>query len=400
MNFIKRYGKWLASIFIAAGVLLLILSFSLPSQTVYAQVWLEGETEPYFVSVDSAYVANWLGKAGIRVFPQDGIRINGLQVPYDFRVLEHDSYQVLYKPAVPIQLIEGEETVSFNSAADTLAEALWEQGIILKQADWVQPGLETILDRALQVTLRRSRPLDVIIADSKYRVLSAADTVGAALAEAGFPLQGLDYAEPSAESLVPDDAAIRIVRVREEIITEETSIPYSTERIADPDMDVGDEIILQSGVNGIQSSTIRVRVEDGEEVDRELISQKTTQVPLTERIAYGGNIVEQSLGDLDYYYALDVRVTCYGWTGNTTSHGEYPSYGTIAVKLPWYQILKESQIYVPNYGTGAVLDVCPGCIDQPWIDVYTDECYDDPFTYNTTIYLLSPAPPAFTGELP
>jgi len=400
MNFFKKHGKRLAVASAAAGILLVILSFSLSPRVLYAQVWLEDGTEPFFVKVDSPYVANWLARAGIRLYPSDSIRISGVSIPHDFALRGSGIRQVVYKPAVPVTLVMDGELLKFSSGADTLAEALWEQGIVLQQADYIDPSADTLLDRALTVTLRRSQPLTIISGEISYQILSAASTVGDVLAQSGFTLQGLDYSEPDASTRVPDDGTIRVVRVQEEIIAEEAAIPYTTERISDPEINVGEEQILQAGVNGVQSTTIRVRYEDGLEVSREEISQDVIQAPLTERIAYGGNIVEQTIGDLDYYYALDVRVTCYGWTGNTTSSGVYPSYGTIAVSLPWYSILKQTQIYVPNYGTGTVLDVCPGCTGQPWIDVYTDECYTNPFTYNTTVYFLSPAPPAFTGELP
>ena len=400
MNFIRRYGNQLAVAALVAGVLLIILSFSLPSRNVFAQVWLDGVSEPNFVLVDSPFVANWLLRAGIRLYPNDSVRLSGVPIPQDFAIGAGGIRQVLYKPAVPVTLIADGETISFYSGADTLGEALWERGIILKQADKLQPSLDTVLDRPLTANLRHSRPLTVISAGREFSLLTAESTVGTALAEAGFALQDLDYSVPEAEMPVPADGIIRVIRVSEEIITEDSPLPFASERVSDPNLDVGLEQVLQAGVNGIQTTTVRVRYEDGQEIDRVTLSQSVSKAPVTERIAYGGNIVEQSIGDLDYYYALDARVTCYGWTGNTTSSGVYPSYGSIAVSLPWYSILKGSQIYVPNYGSGTVMDVCPGCADQPWIDVFTDDCFDNPFTFTTTIYFLAPAPPSFTGELP
>jgi len=401
MNFISQFGKQLSIIFVVMGALLVTLSFFLFPASVYAQIWLEGAADPFIVKVDSPFVANWLAEAGIRLYPSDSVRMSGVVIPHDFSLPPgENNRQLLYKPAVPINLVVDGETISFSSGADTLAEALWEQGIILKQADQLSLSLNTPLDRTLSVSLQRSLPITVFSNGKAHQVLSAADTVGDALAQAGLALQGLDFSEPAETMPIPDDRSIRVVRVQEEITTEETTIPYDSERVSDPNMAVGEEQVLQIGVNGIQTSLIRVRFEDGVEVDRDVISQEVSLKPVTERIAYGGNIVEQSIGDLNYYFALDVRVTCYGWTGNPTSSGEYPSYGSVAVSPPWYSILKGSQIYVPNYGTGTVMDVCPGCTGQPWIDVYTDECYTNPFSYNTTVYFLSPAPPSFTGELP
>jgi len=145
---------------------------------------------------------------------------------------------------------------------------------------------------------------------------------------------------------------------------------------------------------------VRVRYEDGEETSRTILADWVSKAPVTQRIAYGGNVVVQTLDDLDYWLEMDVHITCYHWTGDPTSHGEWPSYGTIGVPIAWYPILMESQIFVPGYGVGTVLDVCPGCVGKPWIDVYKEDCLEDPWSKTETIYFLMPTPDNFTGELP
>ena len=165
-------------------------------------------------------------------------------------------------------------------------------------------------------------------------------------------------------------------------------------------MDVGEEHILQTGEDGVQSSTVSVRYEDGEEVARTILTEWVSKPPVTQRIAYGGNVVVQTFEDMDYWLAMDVRITCYYWTGDPTSHGEWPAHGTIAVAPAWYSILAESQIFVPGYGVGTVLDVCPGCAGNPWIDVYKENCIEEPLSMTKTVYFLPPVPDGFSGELP
>lgn len=400
MTIINRFGKQLAVVSTVLGLLLIILSFSSSPKITHAEIWLDGENTPFGVDIDSSYVANWILKAGIRLFPQDSIRYSGVQIPHDFILKSVENPQLVYKPAVPISLTTDGVVSGFYSGSSTLGEALWEQGILLKESDYLSLPLGTTLDKALSVTLRRGKLITIQTRSGEIDIPVTADTVGAALAQAGYALQNLDYSEPAADTLLQANQTIRVVRVQEAVITEDVPIPYGMERVSDPNINVGDEQILQSGKNGVQSTTVRVRYEDGEEVSRTVLSERVSQAPITERVAYGGNIVELSIGDIDYYLSMDVHITCYHWTGSPTAHGEWPSYGTIAVPTPWYSILVGSNIYIPSYGTGAVLDICPGCVGKLWIDVYKEDCAENPISYTETVYFLTPAPASFTGELP
>jgi 3D (Asp-Asp-Asp) domain-containing protein len=242
------------------------------------------------------------------------------------------------------------------------------------------------------------------IKEDEIEIAVSSITVGAALAEAGISLQFLDYSVPAAEQPIPADRTIRIVRVREEVLTEETIIPYSEERVSDPQMNMGDEQVLQVGENGVQSATMRVRYEDGEEVSRLVLAEWVSKAPIAQRIAYGGNVVVQTFdsseGAVDYWLAMEVYITSYLDTGSPTASGVWPYYGAIAVTPEWYSILKGTSIYVPGYGVGIVLDICPGCVGKPWIDVFIPTDQYVGWSRTETVYFLPPAPENFTGELP
>ena len=404
MELIKRFGKQFAVGSSAVGVLLTALSFLLSRQPISADIWLDGRDEPVTIVVESRLAANWLLEAGIRIFPNDSVRYSGIPIPYDFKLPAKNGQHLLYKPAVPITLRTANESIQFYSGAETLGEALWENNIILKTSDNLSLPMSTPLDKAVIVTLLRSQPVIIQLKKDEIEVPVSSVTVGAALAEAGVSLQFLDYSDPAAEESIPEDRTIRIIRVREEVLTKETIIPFAEERVPDTQMNVGEEQLLQAGENGVQSTTVRVRYEDGEEVSRSVLSEWVSKAPVTQRTAYGGNVVVQtyasSEGAVDYWLAKEVYINSYLDTGSPTASGIWPYYGVIAVSPDWYSILKGSSIYVPGYGIGTVLDVCPGCVGKPWIDVFipTDEYV--PWSRTETVYFLPPAPENFTGELP
>jgi len=382
MELIKRFGKQFAVGSSAAGMLLTALSFFLPRQPISAEIWLDGGDEPVAVMVESQLAANWLMEAGIRVFPNDSVRYGGIPIPYDFKLPAKNGQYLVYKPAVPITVQTASDSIQFYSGAETLGEALWERNIFLKASD----------------------DLSLPLREDEIEVPVSSMTVGAALAEAGIPLQFLDYSVPAAEQPIPTDRMIRVVCVREEVLTEETIIPYSEERVSDPQMNIGEEQVLQIGENGAQSATVRVRYEDGEEVSRSVLAEWVSKVPVAQRIDYGGNVVvltfDSSEGAVDYWLEMDVYISSYLDTGSPTASGVWPYYGAIAVSPDWYSILKGTSIYVPGYGVGTVLDVCPGCVGKPWIDVFIPTDQYVAWSRTETVYFLPPAPDNFTGELP
>jgi uncharacterized protein YabE (DUF348 family) len=68
--------------------------------------------------------------------------------------------------------------------------------------------------------------LFVTIGDEVIHIRSAAGTVGAALAEAGIPLTGLDTSRPVENEALPADGQIQVTRVTESISVELESVPF------------------------------------------------------------------------------------------------------------------------------------------------------------------------------
>ncbi|HUV15774.1 MAG TPA: hypothetical protein VMW28_04345, partial [Pelolinea sp.] len=123
--------------------------------------------------------------------------------------------------------------------------------------------------------------------------------------------------------------------------------------------------------------------------------------PISQKTAYGTQVVVQTSPEgLNYWLTKDIYITSYLDTGNPTASGIWPYYGVIAVSPEWYSILKGTSIFVPGYGVGTVLDVCPGCVGKPWIDVFIPTEDYVPWSRNETVYFLAPVPLGFSGDLP
>lgn len=404
MKYLRRYGRLIAGAFVVIGLLSVITAFTVFSQTVSVSVWAAGSLNTIRMPADDRFPANWLQRAGIPLFPGDSLLVQGIRVPSDVEVNTSRNLNMVYRPAFPVLLSEDGRQERFYSSANSLGEALYEKGILVLQADDVSLPLDTPLDQPLTVEIARAKSVVIEIGDVEQQSLSAGETVAQALLDAGIILQGGDYAVPSETQPLPNDRRIQVVRVREETILTEDLIPFIEERVPDANLAIGEQKVLQSGQTGIRTEKVRLRFENDLETERNIEAAWVTKQPISQKIAYGSSINVQTYqspdGSIDYWLAQEVYITSYLDTGNPTASGVWPYYGTIAVPTAWYPILKGTSIFVPGYGVGTVLDVCPGCTGRPWIDVFIPTEDYVPWSRTEVVYFLPPAPDNFPGELP
>jgi uncharacterized protein YabE (DUF348 family) len=373
-------------------------------------IWSGGLVKPLFVSAERI-PANLLATAGVRLFPGDQILWNGQAVPPTFSMPPVSSLFLQVRQAVRVELNDGSGRTVFYSAAPTLGAALWDAGIPLLQADRLSLPLNTPLNAPVTLTLRRSVPFTIQSGDTRITTLSSAETVGEALVEAGVSLQGSDYSQPAEDQPLPSDSTVRVVRVREEIILQQTTIPFENETITDPETPLDQTRIVQPGQVGLQVNRIRVRYENGQETNRQTEAQWTATQPTIQKVGYGTKISVQILdtpnGPIEYWRAVNVYATSYSpcRSGaskcyNFTASGQPVTRGVIGVTTKWYSLMAGQQVYIPGYGKAVISDTGGGIPGKKWIDLgFTDDEYES-WHQDVTLYFLTPIPANVPFVLP
>jgi uncharacterized protein YabE (DUF348 family)/3D (Asp-Asp-Asp) domain-containing protein len=378
------------------------------------RVWIDPQGEIVSVNSTARTPAEIVIAAGILPKEGDLYRVNGLVVDADQELNPTPGFMLQYTPQVKLTVSLDGETIEINSAASTLGEALWQEDIRLLSGDLVNPPLDTLLTGELEVSIKRGRPLVITVDGKELQVHSTADTIGQALQQAGVSLQGLDYSTPMESEAFPEDGKIEVIRVTEEILTEQYSIPYTVEYVSDPALPAGERVVKVVGENGLQVAKVRVRYENGIEVSRTREELVILKQPVTRQETYSSqfalNTIDTPEGPMTYYHAVTVTATAYSpcnlgvdWCNNVTASGTTVHRGIIAVHLDWYRILKGTRMYVPGYGIGTIADTGSYPYNHNWVDLgYTDEEFDlyARFIPSITVYLLAPAPSGFTGALP
>jgi len=357
--------------------------------------------------------ANLLQEAGIRLYPGDRLYYNGAVVKFDQPLPPASSYLLQYSPSsqVALRTSDGYNRL-ISSAAPSVLGRLWDAGVRVSSADRLD--WDDTATSPLAVDLASARPITIQVGGQQIQGISAAATVGEALARAGIALQGLDYASPVEDQPVPPDGLIRVVRVHEVVELNQTAIPYDSEIVENPELELDQREVMQPGQYGVQVSRVRVRYEDGQEVSRNTESEWTAAQPVNEKVGYGSRIVIRTLdtpaGPVEYWRAVTGYATSYSPCGlgdpsttkcyYGTSLGLPVKRGVIGVTKYWYRILAGQNVYVPGYGPGVIADIGAGIPGERWIDLgFTDDELELWHQY-VTLYFLTPVPANVPLTLP
>ena len=364
------------------------------------QITADGKTQT--VQTAERRPENILLDLGHTLFPKDRVLVDGFHTGDGYLLSLGEPHEIELLRGTPITIKTVDGNIEFISAEDTLGEAFQVQGVELFEADQLSKPLDTALKgKALEVELIRASPLFVLVGGEVITIRSTEDTIGAALTQGGIPLQGLDYTIPAEDQPIPDNAQIKLVRVREEILLNQEQIQFTSEYQPANDLPLDQLQIMSGGEYGIEGQRIRITYEDDVEITRELEKEWVIRDPIPRVIGYGTQInietANTAHGQITYWrkitaYATSYNENCPGCDLVTASGNELRK-GTVAVKLDWYRYMKGMKVYIPGYGFGTIDDVGGGV---PWSANWVDLGYKAkdyvPWSENVTVYFLAPAP--------
>lgn len=349
-------------------------------------------------------------EAGIIPQPYDRVLFNGMLLPIDQPLPESDFIQLQIRRAMPLTVNTPQGQQTLQSAALTVGQALQEAGYQLYAGDLLDPPANTPINSPMTINYMPARDLSIYVGDAVINIRSAAGTVGEALAEAGIPLVGLDTSSPLENEALPVDGQIRVVRVSESISVATKAIPFTTQTIEKEDVALGQEELIQPGVNGLALIRTRIRYEDGKEVSRVTESEAVVREPQTRIVASGSQIVLAPVGGGvpgEYWLVTEMYASVYspcasgtGGCSYGTASGAPAGQGIVAVDYSIYSYLAGMRVYIPGYGVatigdtggGPIIETAFGVPRTKWIDLGFNEGEMRNMTGWVTVYFLAPAP--------
>ncbi|MDO8672221.1 MAG: ubiquitin-like domain-containing protein [Dehalococcoidia bacterium] len=314
--------------------------------------------------------------------------------------------EIIVERSFPIFVQDGEIVFEIYSTRRTVGEALADHGLTIYEHDIVFPLPETGVTANTHVRLLRAKPLTIEVDGRTIRTRTQAKTIEDAILQEGVKLVGKDRIEPPRNATVESNINVHVIRVKEDIITEQETIAFITEHRADPTLEIDLQQVTENGTYGVQKWETRIVYENGEEISRTELRRWVDSPAVNRVISWGTKIVTREVQTPDgvqtYWRKFRMWATSYN-----ASHGgkspDNPAYGVtrsglmvtkgiVAVDpnyIPLY-----THLYVPGYGTSLAADT-GGAVKGMIIDLGFDEGVTDGWSARwVDVYWLTPAPPA------
>lgn len=351
-----------------------------------------------------------LADAGITPQPTDRVLVNGIPYKLDQDISLDGDWHLQLIRSISVKLITPQGEQNLQTSALTVGDFLKENGFATSLNDKVAPPLTTPITDSLTITFSPAQTMSITAGETSLTINSYAQTVGEALAQAGIPLMGMDTSVPAENEPLPIDGQITVTRVTELVQVELQSIPFSTEETESVDVAFGEQNILQTGENGIAMVKTRIRYENGVEVNRVEEDKTILKEPVKQIVAKGTKIVLSEVGGsapYQYWYATQMYASwyspCNSGTGGCsygTASGAKAGFGIVAVDYSYYSYLAGMRVYIPGYGVATIGDTGGGPVIEStfgvpryqWIDLGYDDNNIGSLSGWVTVYFLEPAP--------
>ncbi len=289
-------------------------------------------------------------------------------------------------------ITDGDRVVTYTTFATDPAEVLGQAGLPLGEYDTYTTGS---VEGAEAITIQRAQDITIHYHGQITKTTSFGETAGELLQRLNLVVSGEDVISHGLEEPVCSGMELRIDRIvtRQEIYT--TTVAHQTSYCDDPTIPEGMEAVLVEGVDGEMLCTAEVTYVNGQENQRDQLSETVTRAPVTEIIGVGtGTHSDQVdpeampvIGDgfitlptgevLTYTDTATIRATAYTHTDEccdfVTATGTTVHWGTVAVD-PRYIPYGTRMFIVSNdgeyvYGI-AVAEDCGGAIKGDRMDLY------------------------------
>jgi resuscitation-promoting factor RpfB len=268
--------------------------------------------------------------------------------------------------AVPFTIVEDGREKLTTSSRPTVAMALREAGVQLGPGDAVTPDIGAELEADMRIEVRHASAVTIALPSGHDVLYTLAETVAAALDEAGVVLPSGAYVDPPLDTPVTDGMRVRVVQLSASSDVEYEYIESDTVYRGDPSLAPG-ETRTVAGHDGVYVRRYSITYVNGEEVGRELAEEYFDPEPADTVVYYSTQSRTQAPpppAEVASGRVLRVYATWYNPASagraptdplyGVTATGVQVTYGIVAVDPNVIPL--GTRMYIPGYGYGVAAD--------------------------------------------
>ncbi|WP_193224670.1 G5 and 3D domain-containing protein [Bacillus sp. B1-b2] len=295
-----------------------------------------------------------------------------------------DDLEVVWKKAKQVEWQKDDEKKTVWTTVGTVKEFLEEQKVSLNEHDQINQKLDSSIKHNMDIVVHTAFPITLVDAGQETQVWSTSTTVADFLNKQEISLAQLDRVEPDLKEKVKANAVVNITRIEKVTDVVEQPINYAVITQKDSSLPEGTEQVVQEGKEGLVSKEFEVTKENGNEVSRKLLSEKTV-TEKQDKVVTVGTKTDVQLASRGEESGKEVHVnstaytaSCNGCSGRTATGIDLkanPNAKVIAVDPSFIPL--GTKVYVEGYGYAIAADT-GGSIKGKKIDVFfptTAEAY-------------------------
>jgi uncharacterized protein YabE (DUF348 family) len=287
-----------------------------------------------------------------------------------------DHLKVVWKQANQVHIVKDNEKKTIWTTADTVAELLKEQKIVLSKHDQISPRPQTAIKDKMKVGLKKAFHLTYVDGGKKQQVWATSATVADFLSQQGIQLNTLDRVEPSLTETIAKNGVVNVIRVEKVTDVVEEPVQFAVVTKKDESLEKGKEKTLTKGKKGLVSKQYEVLLENGKEVARKLLSEQKIAEKQDKVVAVGTKDVSlqisrgEETGKEFYVTATAYTAYCNGCSGRTaTGLNLRANPGMKVIAVDPRVIPLGTKVYVEGYGYAVAADT-GGAIKGFKIDLF------------------------------
>ncbi|MFJ6484329.1 MULTISPECIES: ubiquitin-like domain-containing protein [unclassified Streptomyces] len=237
-------------------------------------------------------IGELLAAEGLGVGPHD------LVAPAPGEPLD-DGEEVVVRYGRPLHLtLDGQQRQVWTTAR-TVEGALHQFGIRAEGAHLSAPRTAPVPRAGLALSVRTERSV-TFMADGRERTIRTnAATVREALDQAGITLQDQDTTSVPPTDFPRDGQIVTVLRVTGTREVREERIPYETEKVKDPELFAGTEVVERVGRPGARRVTYSLRTVNGVRQTPRPIADEVVREPVTQLVKIGTKALPGSVAGAD-----------------------------------------------------------------------------------------------------
>jgi resuscitation-promoting factor RpfB len=243
------------------------------------KVFNDGENQTHTTRAKT--VGDLLDRLGIVTIPEDIIE------PGRNSVILEDNTQINIYRARPVELIDGDRSITVLSAQRTPRLIAKDAGVILLPEDDIEFNTResTILASSAseQLIINRSVGVELTVYGILKKIRTTSPTIEEFLRKENIALKYNETVQPeNLQTPIQAGMLISVNRPGVKTLALRETIPYSSEIRTDPELLVGQTKLLNAGVDGERAVIYEIEEVDGIEIARREIQIVITRDPVTE----------------------------------------------------------------------------------------------------------------------